>query len=293
MIVVILAVLKAGGAYVALDPNNPSERNNFIIKETNAQVVVTIDRYKLNFEQQGLVLMDGDMQSIKRCSINNPFGHQRDLTTTDVVLQFANYTFDASVLEIFPALTSGARLALAEKDKLLTDLELCIRMMDITSMFLTISNILPQNTPSVTKVMVGAEMITTALLKTWAHMVALYNFYGPAEVAVMFMANPIVNEEISCSNIGKPIGCNSIYILDEDLHPVPLGVYGELCVSGPQLARGYLNQPDLTTQAFEKSTVYSGKRLYRIGDLAWFNASGVDWSQRQSNQTEWLENRVG
>ncbi|KAK9765829.1 hypothetical protein K7432_005517 [Basidiobolus ranarum] len=327
MIVAILAVLKAGGAYVPLDPNNPSARNDFIIKETNAQMVITIAQYKQMFNEVALLLMDEDMESIECSPTNNPvvnehtesnlcyvlytsgstgtpkgvmiehyavvnllFGLQGtwNLTTQDVALQFANYTFDASVLEIFPALTSGARLALAEKDNLLTDLEHCIRMMDVTSMFLTvttISNILPQNIPSVTKVMVGAEMITTILLKTWAHMVTLHNVYGPTEAAVMFMANPIVSEEISCSNIGKPIGCNSIYILDEDMHPVPLGVCGELCVSGPQLARGYLNRPDLTAQAFEKSTVCSGERLYRTGDLARFNADGsVELIGRKDNQ---------
>ncbi|KAK9739390.1 hypothetical protein K7432_018388 [Basidiobolus ranarum] len=141
MIVAILAVLKAGGAYVPLDPNNPSVRNDFIMEETNAQVVVTISQYKQTFNGVSLILMDEDAESIECNPTNNPvvnehtesnlcyvlytsgstgtpkgvmiehyavvnllFGLQGtwNLTTQDVVLQFANYTFDASVLEIFP-----------------------------------------------------------------------------------------------------------------------------------------------------------------------------------------------
>ncbi|KAK9759892.1 hypothetical protein K7432_016616 [Basidiobolus ranarum] len=327
MIVAILAVLKAGGAYVPLDPNNPSTRNDFIMEETNARMVVTIAQYKQMFNDVALVLMDGDIESIERNSANNPFvsgltesnlcyvlytsgstgtpkgvmiEHNSvvnlmyglrgiwDLTTKDVALQFANYTFDASIIQIFPTLLSGACLALADRERLLTDLEYCIQMMDVTCLDLTttiINSIVPQNVPSVKKVALGGEMMTSQVRNAWAPMVTLNNGYGPTEVTVAFLINPIVNEKTSCSNVGKPIGCNRIYILDSDMRPVPLGVCGELCVSGPQLARGYLNRPDLTMNAFLLSPFIPGERLYRTGDLARFNPDGsVELIGRKDNQ---------
>ncbi|KAK9761919.1 hypothetical protein K7432_012810, partial [Basidiobolus ranarum] len=327
MIVAMLAVLKAGGAYVPLDPNNPPERNLFILNETKAQVVLTIDQYKHNFDTQSVVLLDSHAEAVSQNSTENPrvseltasnlcyvlytsgstgtpkgvmmehspavhFIHALrdvwDLSTHDSVLQFANYTFDASVIEIFCSLAVGVCVALAPKESLLSDLEGCIRTMNVTSLMLTptiATYINPRKVPSVKRLILGGEMITTTARNIWSPYVEISNAYGPTEAAVAFLANTQLDDNMACSNVGKPIGSNRIYITDVDMHPVPLGVVGELCVAGPQLARGYLNRPDLTAKAFVDSPSIAEERLYRTGDLARFNADGsVELIGRKDNQ---------
>ncbi|KAK9709436.1 hypothetical protein K7432_009045 [Basidiobolus ranarum] len=326
-IVAILAVLKAGGAYVPLDPNNPVERNLFILEETKAQVVVTIDHYKEPFDKQRLILLDVDDGIIQQQREHNPqvnrltssnlcyilytsgstgtpkgvmMEHSAvisftqalrgvwNLTNDDLVLQFANYTFDSSVLEIFGTLTSGACIALAPKEALLSNLAQTIDKMNVTSLVLTTTiatYIDPSKVPSVKRLMFGGEMITTTVRDSWLPYVELINGYGPTEATVAILMHPQLDEKTTCSNVGKPIGSNRIHILGLDMHPVPVGVVGELCVSGPQLARGYLNRPDLTEKVFVLNPSDINERLYRTGDLAHYNSDGsVELIGRKDNQ---------
>ncbi|KAK9762467.1 hypothetical protein K7432_011761 [Basidiobolus ranarum] len=200
------------------------------------------------------------------------------ITSMDSVLQFAKYTFDASVIEIFCTLASGACVALASKENLLSDLEKCINIMNVTALMLTPSVatlIDPLEVPSVKRVALGGEMMTTTVQDLWSPYVQLCNAYGPTEAAVAILANCNVTENTMCNNIGKPIDGNNILIVGSNLQPVPLGVVGELCVSGPQLARGYLNRPDLTEMAFVTSDFDTANRIYRTGDLALFNEDGT------------------
>ncbi|KAK9700841.1 hypothetical protein K7432_012009 [Basidiobolus ranarum] len=327
MIVAILAVLKAGGAYVPLDPNNPVERNLFILNETKAEVVVTFDQYKHNFDGQHLVLLDIIGEVIEQQMEANPMvqgltpsnlcyilytsgstgtpkgimmehsgvvsymkGLRKvwNITSHDTVLQFSNYTFDMSVTEMFGTFAVGGSVALASKEDLLSNLEEMINMMGVTALAITptiATFIDPLKVPSVNRLVLGGEMFTTNVLNKWLPYVELSNGYGPTEAAVVILVNCPMNKQTSCDNIGKPIGNNKIYILNNDLRPVPLGVAGELCVSGPQLARGYLNRPDLTDKAFVSSPFAAGERLYRTGDLAYFNSDGsVELIGRKDNQ---------
>ncbi|KAK9686116.1 hypothetical protein K7432_015269 [Basidiobolus ranarum] len=269
MIVAILAILKAGGAYTPIDPNNPTDRNRFIQRETQSTVTITTNEYKHKFEAPTVILLDDDIEMISRHSSENPkvssitssnlcyviytsgstgipkgvmlehtsvatfIRTQQDmihLTTEDTVLQFTNYTFDVSVGEIFAALSIGAQLALAHKETLLTNLEECINIMNATYIALTptiASYINPEKVPSVQKLMVAGEMLTTTVKNSWSPKVKLSNGYGPTETAVLCLINRNVTTNSSCSNVGKPFGSNRIYILDSATRPVPLGVVGE------------------------------------------------------------------
>ncbi|KAK9688093.1 hypothetical protein K7432_014522 [Basidiobolus ranarum] len=327
MIVAMLAVLKAGGAYVPLDPKNPVERNLFIIHETKSTIVISSDCYQHFFQDQTVIPVEKEDELYSQYSTENPevvglspsnlcyilftsgstgtpkgvmlehsavcnsiWAHEEvwHLDGSDSVLQFATYTFDVSVVEIFVTLAFGARVAMAPKERLLTDLGDVITTMNITSAMLTTtiaSCIDPSNAATLKRMMVGGEMMTTAVRNSWSSFIELNNVYGPTEAAVAFLVNHKIDEKSLCSNIGRTMGSNVIYILGLDLNPVPLGVVGELCVSGPQLARGYLNRPDLTEAAFISNPFISGERLYRTGDLARFNIDGsVELIGRKDNQ---------
>jgi non-ribosomal peptide synthetase component F len=91
--------------------------------------------------------------------------------------------------------------------------------------------------------------------------------YGLTETStnVLMLTNVISSTE--CSNIGYPFGLNTIYILDERLRLVPFGCVGELYIAGPQVARGYLNDPEQTAKAFVDNPFHHGSIMYATGDL--------------------------
>ncbi len=103
----------------------------------------------------------------------------------------------------------------------------------------------------------------------------LYNEYGPTEATVWCSVYHTTRQEAGARvPIGKPIDCMQLYVLDVGLEPVPVGVPGELYVAGDCLARGYVNQPQLTQERFLPHPHVAGIRLYRTGDLARYREDG-------------------
>ncbi|MGI0025540.1 MAG: AMP-binding protein, partial [Nitrososphaera sp.] len=103
---------------------------------------------------------------------------------------------------------------------------------------------------------------------------SLWKLYGPTETTVWSTTDHIRSVQHTVS-IGRPISNTQIYLLDAGLKPAPVGVAGELCISGAGLARGYLNRPDLTAERFIPNPFNElGNRLYRTGDLARYRPDG-------------------
>src|SRR6185295_3354347 len=120
----------------------------------------------------------------------------------------------------------------------------------------------------------GGEALPHDLASTLAWRTReLWNLYGPTETTVWSSAVRIRPDEIGPVSIGRPIANTRIHLLDRELQTVPLGVPGELWIGGAGLARGYLDRPDLTAEAFRPDPLAigmgeRGARLYRTGDLA-------------------------
>src|SRR5262249_5591344 len=107
----------------------------------------------------------------------------------------------------------------------------------------------------------------------------IINGYGPTEsttFACVYGMPRRLDESINSIPIGRPIANTQAYILDGHLHPVPVGIYGEIYIGGDGLARGYLNQPELTAEKFIPHPLSDkpGARLYRTGDLARYLTDG-------------------
>jgi hypothetical protein len=94
------------------------------------------------------------------------------------------------------------------------------------------------------------------------------NLYGSSEVGADSTCYRSDGSEVHCVPIGRPLINTSVYVLDADMQPVPLGAHGELYIAGRGLARGYLHQPALTAERFLPCPFRSGERMYRTGDRA-------------------------
>lgn len=227
---------------------------------------------------------------------NNP------LKVKDKVLQKTPYTFDVSVPEFFSPLIIGACLIVAKPDghKDTAYLIETIRMNQITyvhfvpsmlRLFLSDKN--AGQCGSLTRVICSGEALSSELNNRFFSILPnteLYNLYGPTEAAVEVTAWKC-SPDTSCSTvpIGKPIANTEIYILDEKLIPVPVGVVGELHIGGVQVARGYLNRPELTREKFIDNPFSNevNARLYKTGDLAKYNSDGaIEYVGRNDHQVK-------
>jgi len=213
-----------------------------------------------------------------------------DLQPSSRVLQFASLNFDVSVAEIFPTLCAGATLCLATKSTLLPGYSLIefLQQQAITHAALPPSAlaVLPAvPLPALQTLIVGGEACSAKLVTQWAAGRRFFNAYGPTETTV----DATIAECVPHSEplIGRPIANAQTYILDKYLQPTPIGVPGELYISGAGLARGYLNRPELTAQKFIPSPFNLSQRLYKTGDLARYRSDGnIEFLGRIDNQVK-------
>ncbi|KAI1368161.1 hypothetical protein F5Y08DRAFT_10285 [Xylaria arbuscula] len=189
-----------------------------------------------------------------------------------------NYIFDASYYDVFTLLSSGAALCVAPQDDLLADLAGHINEMGVEQVMLTptITKLIrggPSEVPRLKVLNVCGEKIDTNILE-WAKSVDVYNGYGPTEATILMTVSK-VQPDGNLNSIGYPLKHVSAVILPaegDSLEEVERGQVGELCVLGPQLAKGYLNRPDQTKKAFIRDA--NGAALYRTGDLAHWAEDG-------------------
>lgn len=219
---------------------------------------------------------------------------QFPLTNRDCVLQQTSFSFDVAVWELFAPLLQGVRLVLArpggEKDPSYLAQTLATQGVTVIQLVPTLLRMLVQTSllkdcPALRRVFCGGEALPTDLPSQFfaQSRAELINMYGPTETCIDATFWPCTpSESATRLPIGRPIGNAQIYILDQQLQPVPIGVPGELYIGGAGVARGYLNRPDLTAERFvpnpfeaaDDTGVAASPRLYRSGDLVRYRANG-------------------
>ncbi|MGW0177723.1 amino acid adenylation domain-containing protein, partial [Rhodococcus sp. NPDC003322] len=220
------------------------------------------------------------------------------LGTQDAVLLKTAATFDLSVWEFWWALQTGARLVIARPDGhqdpgYLLDLmtrESVTTLHVVPSMLSMLLSDSESGFPeSVSRVLAIGEALPaeTAARFRAASGARLDNLYGPTEAAVSVTRYRTRETDTVTVPIGTPEWNTQVFVLDSRLHPVPVGVPGELYLAGAQLARGYFGRPDLTADRFVANPYAQGERMYRTGDIVRWNEEGnLEYLERADFQVK-------
>ncbi|MFN3539189.1 MAG: non-ribosomal peptide synthase/polyketide synthase, partial [Rhodococcus sp. (in: high G+C Gram-positive bacteria)] len=209
------------------------------------------------------------------------------LTEQDKVLQKTPVTFDVSVWELFWPLQIGAELVIAVPDG---HRDPAYLVSTVAERGITVAHFVPSllavfaaadgvsDCTGLRAVFASGEALPASVasaLRAALPATELHNLYGPTEAAVDVTYHRVVPADVASVPIGAPVWNTRVTVLDARLHPVPVGVPGELYLAGRQLARGYLGRPDLTADRFVADPHgNAGSRMYRTGDLVRWNADG-------------------
>ncbi|SCF56780.1 amino acid adenylation domain-containing protein, partial [Streptomyces sp. Ncost-T10-10d] len=207
------------------------------------------------------------------------------LDAADRLLAVSTHGCDMAGFEFYLPLLNGARIVLASQEQVLDPWALrgLIRNTGATIVHATPSLwrglVADADDPvdwTRVRAMIGAEALPADLARTLlARTQTLTNLYGPTETTVWSTAKELAGQGADVSSIGGPIGNTRVYVLDDRLAPVPVGVAGELYIAGRSVARGYLGRPELTAGRFVADPFGGvGERMYRTGDVVRWTVHG-------------------
>ena len=287
-----------------------------IIEEEVSKLAISSNDIKIHPEDLAYIIFTsgstGEPKGVKChhkgiCNRLNWMNTNYPLTSKDVLLQKTPITFDVSLWELFWPLQTGASLVIEkpEDHKNPEALLQTIRNYQVTvihfvpsmlNIFVQTEGI--QNCTSLNKIFSSGEALSAATVKQTYNLldVAIYNLYGPTEASVD-VTNWLCEKNIDIENIpiGKPVANTKLYILDEFMNLAPIGIPGELYISGTQVARGYLNRENLTKEHFLEDIFSSDAqtKLYKTGDLVKYRTDGaIEYLGRIDNQIKLRGQRI-
>ncbi|MES1161304.1 MAG: amino acid adenylation domain-containing protein, partial [Bacteroidota bacterium] len=233
---------------------------------------------------------------------NSWFLHAYQIGKEEGTLLLSSFTFDGVITSLFGALLSGNSIYVISKEMVKSPRQLAgyIRNNKVSFLKITPSYLnamvsddecfeLLTGSKHLRLIIIGGEAINVGdikKIKRRAGHISLVNHYGPTETTVGVIAAKI-EDAADRIPIGKPIFNTAIYMLDRENRLVPVGVVGEICVGGAGLARGYLNQPELTAAKFVSNPFKAGERMYRTGDLGrWLPDGSIEFLGRKDDQVK-------
>jgi len=317
MIISILGALKSGGAYVPIDPNNPQERIDYLLADSNCKVLIDQEELAI-FVKDKAQYSDANLEPVAKIndlayiiytsgSTGQPKGvmieHQSlvnyicyqtnyfGIDETERFVLFSSIAFDASIEQIFLPIVNGASLLIPKLDslehkkviKILADHKVT-HLHAVPSFLRTLSF---DSSLHLKRIISAGESFDPTMAKLWINEVEIYNKYGPTEATISVTECKITSENIASRSIGNPIGNANCYILNEQNMLQAKGVVGEICVGGIALARGYLNKAELTALKFVPHPFIQGTRIYKTGDLGrWLPDGTIEFIGRKDNQVK-------
>ena len=328
MAVASLGALKAGCAYQPLDPTYPEERLNFMIGDAAAKLLIADAKYRpLITSYDGPVLDTADIGKLKAgpvpegpvpenlfillytsgstgvpkgCMLEHRnlvnfcawYRNYYGLVPESRVAAYASYGFDACMMDLYPALTTGACVYIIPEETRhdMSQLDRFITENGVTHSFMTtqvgvmFAANYPGN-PSLKHLSVGGEKLVSMDPPSYA----FHNGYGPTECTIFSTIFDVQKKEPNIP-IGHPLDNLRLYVADGQGRRLPAGAVGELWISGPQVSRGYLNRPEKTAETFianPYASEYPYDRIYRTGDIVRYRMDGnIEFVGRNDGQVK-------
>ncbi len=319
MVTAVLGVWLAGAAYVPLDPDYPAGRLEFMLTDSGAGVLLTAEGAgsALAAGFSDVVRMDdatalaglpgvpppgraaaGQLAYVIYTSgstgvpngVGVPHGGVVNLVAGlrgalgggpgVRVLQFASFSFDASVLDVAVTLAAGGTLVVAPagvraEPGLVAGLVARAGVQSVSVAPSLLEVLDPAELVPVVHMVAGSEPLPARVAALWARGRRLVHGYGPTEATVISATAVVGAEDRGQPPIGSGVANTRLFVLDRWLCPVPAGVAGELYIAGAGLARGYLGRAALTAGRFVAGPFGApGERMYRTGDLARWTGGG-------------------
>lgn len=307
LITAIYAILKSGNSYVPISPTTPQERIYNIMKDCDCKYAISdvilenVKLIDLN-EDEEIELINNDYSTADKLayiiytsgSTGKPKGVRilhRSLTNyicfagesyengkLPTMPLYSSIAFDLTITTVFMPLVFGGTIHIynsSASDEILNIFkEDKVNTVKLTPAHLSLINETNIKINNIKTLIVGGDALKTADAKKITENgvnVEIFNEYGPTEATVGCMIYKYNQDErYSTVLIGKPASNTNIYILNEDGNPCPLGVTGELCISGIGLAQGYNNLPEKTNSVFVQNENINA-RIYKTGDIAKIN----------------------
>ena len=325
-VVAMVAILRAGGVLVPLDPSHPKDRLKEIVQKTNARIIVAAPDTAYIVESMATTTVSVSSSMLESLPVSIDFlipevrphnaafvlftsgstgtpkgivqehasvctssiahGRALNVTSKSRVLQYAAYTFDVSMMDIFTTLIYGGCVCIPSEEDRMNNFTMVMNRMHVNWVLFTPSVarlISPEDVPELKTLVFGGEAVQQENVTPWIGKVRLFNCYGPAECGACSISE-ITQKSSRPGNIGQAFGCGSCWVVDPANHNriLPVGAVGELLVEGPTLARGYLDDLVRTRDAFIKcpswplrAGPYKPRRLYKTGDLVRYNSDGT------------------
>ncbi len=322
VIVLILGILKCGAAYVPIETAFPAERVKYIAFE--CQLKLLIDADKLIGLEQKILTDKSDFINLKifatdfayvmytSGSTGKPKGvivpHRAiirlvkntnyiDLSEKSVLLSTGSMSFDATTFEYWSMLLNGGCLVLAKNEQIINtnSLKELIKTQHVNTMWFT-AGFLNQVIEADLEVFASLKMIIAGgdklspkhigILRLRYPELKIVNGYGPTENTTFSLFKKIDKVDNSIP-IGRPISNSTVYILDSKLHIVPVGMMGEIYLSGDGLSFGYIENKQLTNEKFIPNPFEKDGVMYRTGDFGRWNLDGdVEFIGRVDDQVK-------
>lgn len=333
-VIAALSIVKAGASFFPIDTNNPKERMEYLLEDSNAKAVITTEDFfdkvstigasiidiedssylVTNYKFTEKILPDNSaytistsgstgrpkMISIEHRSLINMCYYSNEyinVTEKDICGVYLSFSFDAVIKQIFPYLLVGATVDIMPEESKFNEYtvnEYCEES-DITVLALptALAKLFIKNCSnfSLRVLQAGGERLKGFKEREYK----VYNEYGPAEFTVL-CTSFYVDKHYDNVPIGSTINNTKAYVLDKNDKLCPIGVPGELCLSGIQISRGYINNEELNKLSFVdnpfKRDEYTEK-MYRTGDLVrWLKDGNLEYIGRLDNQVRIGEFRI-
>ncbi len=322
----ILGIVKAGAAYVPVDREIPAERVEVIMQEVGASACFTMQQLNVEClllqvpprspeEKISTVLLPGDIHPDDHAYVlytsgstgkpkGIPISHSQichlvraeqtvfGIEPDDRVYQGFSVSFDMWCEETWISYFAGATLWVADNttSKAIDELSDTLKKHHITILHAVPSllAVIEDTIPSLRLVNAGGEACTPQVLAKWAKdSIRFYNSYGPTETTVTATIARLNQGDAIV--IGQPLPNYNLAVVDEKMNLVPFGEAGELVITGPGVASGYVNLPQLSSEKFVQKPAWlselPGKTVYRTGDAAIINKNGtIDLQGRFDDQ---------